>query len=64
MTTSTQHVVGIAYWRRLRELQERAERQSIIAAAFAESGRIGQAHTWAAKADATWRQWIAAKETD
>ncbi len=46
----------------LHELQDRAERRAVIAAAFGESGRIGQAHLWAAKADDAWREWVAAKE--
>ncbi len=46
----------------LHELRERAERRAVIATAFGESGRFGQAHIWAAKADAAWREWADAKE--
>lgn len=46
----------------LHALQERAERRAVIAAAFGEAGRFGQAHLWAAKADAAWREWADAKE--
>lgn len=43
-------------------LQKKAETAAIIAATFAEYGRIDWARKWAEKSDNYWRQWIAAME--
>lgn len=46
----------------IQRLQERAEARAVIAATFAEMGRYGQARLWAAKAEESWQQWVAAME--
>lgn len=43
-------------------LQKKAETAAVIAATFAEFGRIDWARKWAEKSEAYWRQWIAAME--
>ena len=46
----------------IQTLQKRAENCAVVAAAFAESGRIGWARRWAEKSDGFWLQWANALE--